>query len=78
MTAPWTLDKIRELDDPAELVAAVKQYDEQIAEKRTEAHRIRDAAILKLLADDGPTAVARRVGMSVSHVKLVQLIGNRS
>jgi hypothetical protein len=71
MTQPWTLERIRALTDPGDQVEAVREYDAQIAAKQGEAHIIRDQAILKMLADDTPTSVARRVRMSVSHVKSV-------
>lgn len=64
----WTIDTIKAVADPVARIAAVKQYDTQVVVKQREAHRIRDAAIVELLQHEGPAAVARRIGMSVSHV----------
>lgn len=73
----WTIAQIKSLTDPVEVCAAVRSYDEQVAAKQAEAHDLRDRAILKLLTREGPTTVARKTGMSVSHVKLVKQIGRR-
>ncbi|MGH7743227.1 MAG: hypothetical protein ACREQ5_00190 [Candidatus Dormibacteria bacterium] len=78
MTQPLTLDKIQAITDPLAQIEAVKQYDHQISKAQAAAHRIRDDAILRLLANDTPTAVARLICMSVSHVKLVRAVGDRT
>lgn len=73
MTAPWTIEKLKALRDPVALVVAVKEYDAQIQRAQTIAHQLRDDAILTLLRGGaGAPAVARQVGMSVSHVELVR------
>lgn len=75
MSSPRNLAEVRAVREPAARALAAKAYADARREAIREVLVIRDEAIRELLADHGPTEVARLCGVSLSHVKLVRRSG---
>jgi hypothetical protein len=64
-----TLADLRGATDALAGVQAARSYIEQLEWEITEAIKIRDAYLRKLIADNGPAATARLTGYGLSTVK---------
>lgn len=73
--APKTLAELKAIPDPAQRARAARLYIERADSAKRDAQAIRDDAIRLLLKSNGPTAVAKLCGVSLSLVKLVRKHG---
>lgn len=69
---PRTLDELRTVRGDEEIVRAADAYITNGRHKLQEALSLRDAAVRRLAEKHGPSEAARRVGKSLSTIKLIR------
>lgn len=71
-TVPRTYEELLAIDDDLARIVATGAYIDAGEEKLRLARQLRDQAILRLIAERGPSETARITGLSLSTIKIVK------
>lgn len=66
------MDELRAVAGDVEQVQAADAYLARVAVYEQQARAFRDAAILRLIAQHGPSEAARKAGLSLSTIKAIR------
>lgn len=66
---PLTLDELKQLTDPVEMLRSSEAYLDRLHECESTAHALRRKAYRELAYEHGPSQAARMAGVSLTTIK---------